>query len=161
MYNTHLDFLTFSDARSALCSASSVRLCAVVLGRSAEQWHTSLSAGLSCSGHSVSPSRTHFYISYPARCHAHFATPTTARFANNELRPRLKCMRQDGRGLPACRLIVLWNAINLNSAVILSENRKVKQDNRLSNLQSSSLPIIDDLMANLHSLVAIFEQRLI
>ena len=37
MYNTHLDFHTFSDAWSALCSASLVRLCAVVLGRSAEQ----------------------------------------------------------------------------------------------------------------------------
>ena len=49
---------------------------------------------------------THFYISYPARCHAHFATPTAARLANNELQPRLKCVRQHGRGLPACRLIV-------------------------------------------------------
>jgi len=55
MYNTHLDFHTFSDARSALCSASSVWLCAVVLGRSAEQRHTSLTAFLSCSDHSVSP----------------------------------------------------------------------------------------------------------
>jgi len=57
MYNTHLDFHTFSDARSALCSASSVRLCAVVQGQSAEQRHTSLTACLSCSGHSVSPPR--------------------------------------------------------------------------------------------------------
>jgi len=55
MYNTHLDFHTFSDARSALCSASSVWLCAVVLGRSAEQWHTSLTACLSCSDHSCLP----------------------------------------------------------------------------------------------------------
>jgi len=57
MYNTQLDFHTFSDARSALCSASSVWLCAVVQGRSAEQRHTSLTACLSCSGHSVSPPR--------------------------------------------------------------------------------------------------------
>jgi len=57
MYNTHLDFHTFIDALSALCSASSVWLCAVVLGRSAEQRHTSLTACLSCRGHSVSPPR--------------------------------------------------------------------------------------------------------
>jgi len=65
MYNTHLDFHTFSDARSALCSASSVRLCAVILGRSAERRHTSLTACLSCSGHSLPTPPTASSVQHP------------------------------------------------------------------------------------------------
>ena len=37
-------------------------------------------------------------------CHAYRGAPRQQRL--NELRPRLKCVRQHGRGFPACRLIV-------------------------------------------------------